>query len=204
MGYYTRVLSKRADGPTFDELQTALRKERADVKLTMEDGEASEWTSLLLCHDDGLEIAEIERNAVAPDSLGEEEVAEFIEAVADGQPASAAAWLTAYLPEVKVIYAFRHLSGTEQRQGAEALGVVRSAIWARGDAILQADGEGYTNEDGYHVLWEFSDGVSGPWSMAVLQDAAWVPFQMELGDRGQRAAFLDGRVPPGVKTTAVE
>ena len=67
MGYYTRVLSKRADAPTLDELQSALQKERAKVTLTVEDGDASEWRSLILRHDDGLEIAEIERNAVAPD-----------------------------------------------------------------------------------------------------------------------------------------
>jgi len=199
MGYYTRVLTKRADCPTYHELRAAVRKKRTDVTLERDEDESAEWTNLVLAHDDGTEIAAIERNVVAPGMLGADELAEFIEAIADCKPSSAAAWLAAYLPEVNVICAFQHLSGTEKRDGYEALHLVSNAIWARGDAILQADHEGFSNEDGYHILWQFSDGVSGPWSMAVLNDGKWVRFEMELGDRRQRAEFLEGRVPPGVK-----
>jgi hypothetical protein len=49
-------------------------------------------------------------------------------------------------------------------------------LWERGDAIIQADGEGFTNEDGYHIVWQFSDSVSGPWNMGVLQDGVWRPL----------------------------
>jgi len=86
-----------------------------------------------------------------------------------------------------------------QRRGDEALQAVSDAIWARGEAILQGDGEGFTNDSGDHILWQFSDDVSGPWWMAVLRDGAWVRFQMELGDARQREAFRAGRVPDGVK-----
>jgi hypothetical protein len=72
---------------------------------------------------------------------------------------------------------------------------VSESIWARGGAILQADGEGFSNEDGHHILWQFHDNVSGPWWMAVLQGDKWVPFKMELGNREQRVAFFEGRVP---------
>ena len=200
MGYYTRVLSRRADCPALDELRAALGSRRQDLALESDDEHGPEWTNLVLRHEDGLEIAAIERNVVGEGLLGGEEIAEFLEAVADDKPASAASWLATYLPAVKVIYAFQHLSGTEQRQGEEGLAIVRESIWARGDAILQADGEGFSNEDGYHILWQFSDEVSGPWWMAVLQDGHWERFRMELGDRAQREAFFAGRIPPGAKT----
>lgn len=79
-------------------------------------------------------------------------------------------WLLDYLDEVKTIYAFQHLQGSETVDGSNALHALRTALWERGDAILQADGEGFTNEEGYHIVWQFSDTVSGPWNMAVLQD----------------------------------
>ena len=63
------------------------------------------------------------------------------------------------------------------------------------DAIIQADLEGFTNEEGYHILWQFSDSVSGPWNMGVLQDDTWYHFRMDLGDPAHRAAFLDGEMP---------
>jgi hypothetical protein len=36
--------------------------------------------------------------------------------------------------------------------------------------------------------------------MAVRQDDRWVAFQMDLGNREHRQAFVDGRVPHGVRT----
>jgi hypothetical protein len=80
-----------------------------------------------------------------------------------------------------------------------ALGRVRELIWARGDAILQADREGFTNEDGFHIVWQFSDTASGPWWMAVREGDSWISFQIDLGRADHRAAFLAGRIPRDVK-----
>ena len=168
--------------------------------LSLEEGDAADWTTLLLAHADGLEVAAIERNPVAEGTLGAEELAEFADEVESGQPETAVPWLTAFLKSVKTIYAFQHLSGTQRAPGDEALRCVREAIWADGDAIMQADGEGFSNDDGYHILWQFSDRASGPWWMAVLQEDRWVPFQMELGNPEHRRAFLEGKVPPGART----
>src|SRR5262249_45310956 len=157
MGYYTRVLTKRADCPTYDELRAAVRKKRTDVTLERDEDSDAEWTNLVLAHGDGTEIAALERNVVTPAEQAAEELEEFIEAIADCKPSSAAAWLASYLPQIRVIYAFQHLSGTEKRDGFEALHLLSNAIWARGDAILQADHEGFSNEDGFHILWQFYD-----------------------------------------------
>jgi hypothetical protein len=200
MGYYTRVLSKRADFPTLAELQAVLATSRPDVELEGDD-EGPGWTELVLSHRDEPEIAVIERNAITEGSLGASEIGEMLEEIRGGQPASAARWLASYLSEVKTIYAFQHLSGTDTRQGDEALRLISEAIWGRGQAILQADGEGFSNEDGHHILWQFSDTVSGPWSMAVLEGDRWVQFEMDLDNQAHRAAFLAGRVPPGVQPT---
>lgn len=195
MGYYTRVLSKDEDFPTLAELAESVRANHAGCRLTLEDGTEEEWDSLLLSGDDELEIAVLERNPVYDGSLGQDEIAEFIEETADCKPQTGVEWLHDFLAEVKTIYAFQHLTGSDSEEGSAAIHALRTALWERGESIIQADMEGFTNEDGFHVVWQFSDTVSGAWNMAVLQDGAWHSFKMDLGDPEHREAFFRGEVP---------
>lgn len=196
MGYCTRVLSKDEEFPPFDELAEFVRSNHPEFKLTIEDGGEEEWESLLLSSNDEVEVALIERNPVAEGSLGQDEIADFIEETQDCKPESGVAWLHEFLGEVKTIYVFQHLQGSQTEEGGNALHALRTQLWERGDSILQADLEGFTNEEGYHVVWQFADTVTGPWNMAVLQDATWHHFTMDLGDPDHREAFLNGEVPP--------
>jgi hypothetical protein len=195
VGYYTRVLSKDEEFPAFDSLAQFIRETHPDYRLTLESGEEEEWESLLLSGNDEVEVAVIERNPVADGSLGQDEIAEFIEEIEECQPESGVDWLKDYLAEVKTVYAFQHLQGDNTEGGSNALHAVRTRLWERGDAIIQADGEGFTNEEGFHIVWQFSDKVSGRWNMGVLQDGVWYHFEMDLGDPDHRAAFLAGEVP---------
>ena len=195
MPYYTRVLSKHEAFPPFDELAQFIRTEHPDYKLTIEAGTEDEWESLLLSGNDEVEVAVIERNPVFDGSIGQDEIADFLEDLHDCKPESAVQWLEEYLPEVKTVYAFQHLQGSELEDGGNALHALRAALWERGDAIIQADGEGFTNEDGYHIVWQFSDSVPGPWNMAILHEGAWFPFKMDLGDPDHRTAFMNGEIP---------
>lgn len=196
MGYYTRVLSKDAEFPSFDELVDFIGSGHPDYKLTVEEGTEEEWESLLLSSSDEVEVAVLERNPVSDGSLGQDEIAEFIEETQDCKPEAGVAWLHEFLAEVKTVYAFQHLQGSEMVDGGNALHGLRSHLWERGDAILQADNEGFTNEDGYHIVWQFADTVSGAWNVAVLQEGTWHPFKMDLGDPDHREAFFQSEVPP--------
>lgn len=198
MGYCTRVLSKDEEFPTFDELAESVRSSHPEFKLTIEDGSEEEWESLLLSSNDEVEIALVERHPVAEGSLGQDEIADFVEETQDCKPESGVAWLHEFLGEVKTIYVFQHLQGSQTEEGGNALHALRTQLWERGEAILQADLEGFTNEEGYHVVWQFADTVTGPWNMAVLQDATWHHFTMDLGDPDHREAFLKGEVPSDV------
>jgi hypothetical protein len=191
VSYYTRVFSKNEDFPPFDELAQWIRAEHPEYKLAVEDGEEEEWESLLFSGNDDVEVALLERIPV----FDQHDVSEFIEDIEGCKPESGVAWLKDYLASVKTIYAFQHLQGADTEDGGNALHALRSAIWERGDAILQADFEGFTNEDGYNIVWQFSDSVSGPWNMGVLQDGTWYHFRMDLGDPDHRAAFLNGEMP---------
>jgi len=198
MPYYTRVLSKDEGFPSIEELVEVLRAAHPDYKLTLESGEEDEWESLLLWSVDEVEVAVLERNPVFDGSVGQDEIADFVEELRDCRPESGVEWLSEYLAEVKTVYAFQHLQGAEMVDGGNALHALRSALWERGDAIIQADGEGFTNEEGFHIVWQFSEDVSGPWNMGVWKDDVWHQFKMDLGDPDHRAAFLAGEVPEDI------
>jgi hypothetical protein len=200
VGYYTRVLSKDPESPSFQELAEFIQTAHPDYRLTIEEGSEEEWDVLLLSGNDQVEVALLERNPVSNGSIGEDEIAEFIEETANCKPETGVAWLHEFLGEVKTIYAFQHLQGSETETGSNAMHALRAHLWERGNSIIQADNEGFTNEDGYHIVWQFADSVSGPWNMGVLQDETWLHFEMDLGDPDHRDAFLNGEMPSDLST----
>jgi hypothetical protein len=200
VAYYTRVLSKLEEFPSFDELADLIRSDHPNSKLTIEEGDEDDWETLLLSGDDEVEIALIERNPVSDGSTGQDVIADLVEDTQNSKPETGVAWLHDFLAEVRTVYAFQHLMGADSEEGSAALHALRSFLWERGGAIIQADLEGFTNEEGHHIVWQFSDTVSGPWSMAVLQEGSWHHFDMDLGDPDHREAFLRGEVPPDVSS----
>jgi hypothetical protein len=195
MGYYLRVLSTSAEPIPLSVLKGELQKHKLRATLSLEVGTHDNWEQIILGHVDGPEIATIERNLVKKGSLGSEELAELADNVADCKPANAVRWLLDYFPKVRCIYAFQVLSGTEYKNGWGILSTIKDCIWAFAPSIIQADAEGFSNEEGYHILWQFSDSVEGNWWMGVLQEERWVHFQMDLGNSGHREAFFRGEVP---------
>ena len=196
MGYRIRVLTTGTSLPPLSEL----RKQAEPAVLEQDPESGGTWDALILRHSSGTKIALIERNPVVEGELGAEELREYLDEIPDYGPPSAAAWLMAYLPGVKTIYAFQFLSGTESEDGFDALQRVYEALWRHVGGILQADGEGFSNEQGFTILWQFGDNVEGDWQCGVLNgDGSWTNFEMDLGDAEQRKDFLAGRVPSEVK-----
>ena len=196
MGYYIRILGRNSGYPALKDIRRAAEPAVLDVDEGVED----EWEALVLKHKAGEPIALIEKNLVLPGQLGADELQEFVGEVSHYKPASAAAWLENYLPSVKVIYAFQLLHGTDVDNGFEILHRVYALVWGHAGGILQADQEGFSNESGYTILWQFSDNVTGTWSVGILPpNGGWVNFEMDLGNHQHREAFLRGDVPAGVK-----
>jgi hypothetical protein len=200
VAYYTRVLSKNEDYPSFEELADLIRADHPSCRLAIEEGDDEEWDTLLLLGDDDVEIALLERHPVSDGSPGQDDIADLIEDSQDCRPESGVDWLNEYLDSVKTVFSFQHLLGADSEEGSAALHALRNAIWEGGGAIIQADHEGFTNEEGYHIVWQFSDTVSGAWNMAVLQEETWHHFKMDLGDPDHREAFLNGEVPHDVSS----
>jgi hypothetical protein len=56
VAYYTRVLSKDEEFPSFDELAQVIRADHPDYKLSIEEGTEEEWETLLLSGMDEVEV----------------------------------------------------------------------------------------------------------------------------------------------------
>jgi len=198
MGYYIRILSKNLDDIPVEDLRKVARPAVIEMAEEGKDG----WEQLVLKHASGPEIAIVEKNPVIDGQLGAKELQEFIEEVAHYKPASAADWLQNYLSSITIIYAFQLLSGTDVADGWTLLHQVYSAIRNRAGGICQADGEGFSNEDGFTILWQFSENVNGSWKLGILsKERRWVHFEMELGNKEQRDAFQRGEIPSGGETS---
>jgi hypothetical protein len=198
VAYYIRTLTQSDQRIPFVDLRLAVAKDHPKATLWLRKGTEADWETLCLRHPNGTDIALIERNAVS-DEVGREELQEFRHEIADCVPASAATWLDHFLSRVRVIHAFQVLPGTREKSGWDILGTLKNALWSRTGGIIQADREGFTNEHGFHILWQFSDSVSGPWWMGVLEGGRWAHFQMDLGNADHRKAFMAGAVPEGVR-----
>jgi hypothetical protein len=200
MGYYTRVLTTTDDSVTVSVLSNALKKAGSSAVIQFDGGaDAADWEQLTLTQKGGPEIAMIERSGVEEGSLGEAEIQEFEDELDETLPKSSAAWLRTFFPRVRCVYSFQHLSGSHTDEGFAALRAVRDAVWQLAPAIIQADGEGFTDEDGYQITWDFSDKVKGDWWMGLFKGGQPVHFQMDLGNSAHREAFRSGLVPEGVK-----
>lgn len=199
MAYRIRVLSTSPNCIPLDALKSAVAENEFKASIDIVEGEPDRWLQIILRHADGPEIALIERDLVEAGSVGADELDEFADEISTCKPENAIKWLIDYFQGVRCIYSFQLLQGTEHKNGWEILGAIKDAVWSFAPSIIQADGEGFSNEQGYHILWQFSDSVTGDWWMGVLQDGQWTHFQMDLGNRKHRKAFFEGQIPAGAK-----
>src|SRR5262249_11010095 len=143
--------------------------------------------------------ATIERNPVGPNTLGAEEVAEFLDSLDAGGPPSAVRWLSDYLETIRAIYAIRIYPEAilNHPLAEDAVYVVRSALRGAVGGIGQWDGQGFTNEDDRLIWCDPRMKLRGKKEAAILDESTgeWIPFELDLDDPEERAWFLRGEHP---------
>lgn len=143
--------------------------------------------------------ATVERNPVGPNTLGAEEVAEFIDSLESGGPPSAVRWLSDYLESVRAIYAIRVYPDAMAKypDSLDAVFAIRTALRDAVGGIGQWDGQGFTNEEDQLIWIDASNNLNGRTAAAVLDEStgAWVSFELDVDDPEELGAFLRGDVP---------
>lgn len=196
MGYYLRVLTPEERPIAPGILTKAVARFGCRIR---GDTQSGEWGVIEVLNRSGETLCLVERNPVVLGSVGEDEISVFQEEIADCLPKAAAEWLRVYLASVRTIYAIQVFDAVDSDDGGAALWDVEGAIWNAAGGIFQADGEGFSNEDGDHILWQFSDRVEGEWWGAVLKAGKWERFKMDLGSEAHRSAFKSGEIPTGAE-----
>jgi hypothetical protein len=201
MSYYIRVLGTQDPDIHIDTIVEALDKEGFDARFGLHNDETPEkWSFFELKNEKAKVLAIVERSPVKEGEIGKEELDEFRETILQFQPLSAAKWLNAFFDRVKVIYAFELKPAGMDGDNYHIITTTQSAIWEQVKGILQADDEGFSNEEGYHILWQFTGEAEGTWNCAVLNhEGQWENFAMDLGDKKQEKAFKEGVIPTGAR-----
>ncbi|AGA27595.1 hypothetical protein [Singulisphaera acidiphila] len=142
--------------------------------------------------------ATIERNPVGLNTLGAEEVAEFIDSLESGGPPSAVRWLSDYLEAVRAIYAIRVYPEpmSQSPEAVEAIRAIRTALRTAVGGVGQWDGQGFTNEDDRLIWCNPSINPQGSVQAALLDESTgdWIPYELNLSLPEQLAAFVRGEV----------
>jgi hypothetical protein len=142
--------------------------------------------------------ATIERNPVGLDTLGAEEVAEFIDSLESGGPPAAVRWLSDYLETVRAIYAIRVYPEPMSKypDAIEAIIAIRTALRAAVGGVGQWDGQGFTNEDDRLIWCNQSTNPQGSVHAALLDESTgeWIPCELNLSHPEQLSAFVRGEV----------
>lgn len=147
--------------------------------------------------------ATVERNPVGPDTLGAEEVAEFIDSLEAGGPPSAVRWLGDYLESTRAIYAIRIYPDAIARfpEAIDAVFAIRTTLRDSVGGIGQWDGQGFTNEDDRLIWCEPATTPQGQTEAAILDESTgdWIDFTLNLEDPEELAAFVRGELPKAAR-----
>lgn len=149
--------------------------------------------------------ATVERNPVGPNTLGAEEVADFIDRLESGGPPSAARWLADFLESTRAIYAIRIYpeAMASSPEAIDAVDAIRAALRDAVGGICQWDGQGFTNEDDRLIWCEPESHPVGRKAAALLNESTgkWIPVELDFDEADEFDAFLRGELPRRPRTS---
>jgi hypothetical protein len=138
----------------------------------------------------------LERDIIEPGSVGEATLKELSRKIQDKYPLNARQWLKNYFATVKVIYTFNIFPDRMTKKTWPILGGVQNFLKQSLNGIIQADNEGFYNEDGDYILWQMYDGATGSIPAANLNERGeWIPFSLRVDDEKAVELFKKGIVP---------
>ena len=190
MSYFVRLLTPSLKVVPFTDLMLDVES----VKLAS--GMADSWEKIEINNPEGSIVAILERKLVSPGSPAETTLAELKSSVDRSFPLSARQWIKQYLSRVKTVYSFELLTDNISQNSWPVLGRVQNLLKDAAGGIIQADNEGFYNENGDYILWQMYEGAAGTIPAAVLnENGEWATFSLRLKDKLAVDNFKQGIVP---------
>jgi hypothetical protein len=190
MSYYVRLLTASEKTVPFNEIG----QQGNFIKLVF--GTAAAWEKIDIYQPETRLIANLERHSLSAGSPADGELAALRASIGRSYPVNARDWLRRYLDSVKTVYAFQLLGDNITKHGWPVLGRIQNLLKDTLGGIIQADQEGYYNENGDYILWQMYANATGSIPAATLDEKGeWIPFQLRLDDSRAIEQFKQG-IPP--------
>jgi hypothetical protein len=189
MNYKVRLLTASGEVIPFSHI-----KPLAKQKLVA--GTDQLWEKIEIYSTGDTLLSILERESVNPGSVGEATLKELGRKIQDKYPVNARQWLKNYFTTVKAIYTFNIFPDRMTKNTWRILGGIQNFLKESLNGIIQADNEGFYNEDGDYILWQMYDGATGSIPAANLNEKGeWISFSLKLDDRKALDLYKQGIVP---------
>ena len=201
MAYSLRILGKVNPVITVNDIHEKLAEENLQADFHIQQGTADNWTQIIFRSIKGTDLVLIEKTDIEPGARGEEQMQAFKDAVYGDKPDNAAAWLINYFDQIKVVYTLEMVSPeiTEENYW-DIVTELKMLFWDNTHGIFLGDHDGFSNEDGFLILWHFDENASGSRYVGTLdENGEWVNYEIDLANEQQREQFLAGKLPENLE-----
>jgi len=199
MNYQTRLFCQTQKLLTSDILRSGLRSEALAQNLLFET-EKTDTHNQIIVKKNKLELIIIIE--LLPEKKEEDRIKlkSIIQYAEKKLPKKNMKWVKKYISKTKIFYEFLPLSTFESDEDWEILSIIQTEAWANSRGIFQYSDEGFTNESGDLVLWDYPFSITGK-RIAAVKDFTrrWKTFEMDLESINQRKDFFEGKVPKNSK-----
>ncbi|MBU6452224.1 MAG: hypothetical protein KGS72_10625 [Cyanobacteria bacterium REEB67] len=213
-----------------DKVAGWLQKAMIDCEIESEEGEGEDnfpgcWSTLTLFLDDGEPVIEIEKYGFEEENFTaaiQDTVRLLLDDKKPVKPASAVKWLCQFMSKVKVLYEFRPMPAVKTEAGWELFNEVWTNMRDILRGIVHLEDEGFTNEQGAQITWEYPDAddvdasagsdaalhgtiaqaagdamTEEKLKVAVLDQNGqdWIEYMINLANQEQRLLFMAGKAP---------
>lgn len=141
-------------------------------------------------------LSTLERDTIEPGNGGESTIKELRNLIHDSYPVNTREWLNKYFDSVRTIYTFNLIPDWMTKDEWPVLGGFQNFLKDSLGGIIQAEHEGYYNEDGDYILWQMYEGASGIIRAASLNEKGeWVSYSLKINSEKAVNLFKHGISP---------
>lgn len=200
MPFFIRLFSKHRTMLSREILLGAIAGNEKFKKIRIEKESTNTHDQFLVKKDD-LELLIILELIPFNRGYDKKRIHKIIDSVSDKKPSSSVKWVKNFLKKTKIYYEFIPLADLEEDDDWELFSLLYQEAWAGLRGIFQIKDEGFTNESGDLIVWDFPYSAAGKRVAAIRSfTGRWKTFEMDLESMVQRKAFFSGRLPKNIKT----
>lgn len=200
MGHYVDILTPNEARPSLEDVTRKAKQYLPECEVVVNLGTEAEWEELIVWFAEDDPVCTIGFSPFTKADPEDSDLAWVLSDIEGCEPKTGVHWLREYVPKINTMVRIRFLHRAFEGTDNGLTSAMIEWLHEQCGGIIRSDYEGYSNENGHHIVWQFDDSATGPWESAVRRaDGTWDAFIMDLGNGDHRAAFKRGQVPEGAE-----